>query len=349
LSGSSPLSVTYLLEDTALFGGVKVILRQANLLARRGHRVEVVSKGPEPTWFDLEAGFRQVPSFEPGSLEASDVTLATFWTTVEPALRSARGEVAHYCQGFEASYTHNQAEHPAILAAYGHRIPALAVAPHLVDLLRQRFGRPARVVPQPLEPFFRPREAEDPTPSKTPRILVTAPFEIDWKGVKTALLAARQLKEAGLAFDLVRLSQWPQTEAEKEIIRADEFHTHLTPEQAARLVRSCDLLLAPSWEQEGFGLPVLEAMASGVPVIASDIACFRGFAGEAARLVPFDQPAAFAAAAKEALESSELWLKLRRAGLEVVERSYGEEQATARAEEALRWVATGAWRQELDR
>lgn len=37
---------------------------------------------------------------------------------------------------------------------------------------------------------------------------------------------------------------------------------------------------------EGFGLPVLEAMAAGVPVVASDIAPLREVAGDAAMLVP---------------------------------------------------------------
>ena len=66
-------------------------------------------------------------------------------------------------------------------------------------------------------------------------------------------------------------------------------------------MRGVDLVLAPSWEQEGFGLPVLEAMACGVPVVASEISAFRGFAGGAAVLVPFDRPDRFAAAAAELL------------------------------------------------
>ena len=37
---------------------------------------------------------------------------------------------------------------------------------------------------------------------------------------------------------------------------------------------------------EGFGLPVLEAMAAGLPVVASDIEVVREVAGDAAHLVP---------------------------------------------------------------
>jgi len=42
LPAVTKLDIVYLLEAAPLFGGVKVVLHQANLLAARGHRVTIV-------------------------------------------------------------------------------------------------------------------------------------------------------------------------------------------------------------------------------------------------------------------------------------------------------------------
>lgn len=345
-----PLAVTYLLAGTELFGGTKVALHQANLMARRGHRVTVASPDPPPDWYPVEGSFLRLAGLAPAALPASDVTVATFWTTLAAAA-AAPGEAVHFCQGFEASYTHNAADHPAILAAYATPLPGWAVAPHLAELLRARFGRPARVVPQPLEPFWRapfrrgPGAGSGAGSGQPARILVPSPFEIDWKGVRTALAAVRRLRESGFACRLVRLSQWPLSAAERELLAPDEYHCRLPPPEVARLVAGCDLALCPSWEQEGFGLPALEAMACGVPVVASGVSCYRSFAAAAARLVAFDDPDAFARAAREILEDPALWRRMRCAGRRVAVR-HREDRAGAAAEAALRWVASGEWRRE---
>ena len=341
-----PLSVVYLLDDTVLFGGVKVVLNQANLLTRRGHHVTVLSRGPSPQWMRLEADFRQVSEFDRNSAPQADVTVATYWTTIAPALEIADGEIAHYCQGFEATYTHNTDDHPAIVDAYGHPIPALVVSPHIGRLLQKDFEKPSRHVVQPLETFWKAdwRSKLKRRSSTTARVLVVGPWEGDWKGVSTALDSVSQMRRSGRVLRLIRLSQYPLTDAERLLLAPDEYHCHLEPEEAAKLVRTCDVLLAPSWEQEGFGLPVLEAFASGVPVVASDISCFREFAEDAATLVPPRDPASLAAAATELLESPRFWRRHRKAGFAVAHR-FNPRLAAESAEEALQWVASGQWRQ----
>lgn len=352
-----PLRLSYLLEDTALFGGTKIALHQANLMHRRGHRVTVVSTGEAPDWYPLEAELRTVERLEPRVVPPGDLCIATFWTTIAAALDAPCRQVVHYCQGYEGGFGHNRADHPAIEEAYRRPLPAMVVSPHLARLLEERFHRSARWVPQPLEDFWRSRPWWERwrlpfarswrRPRRRPRVLVTSPFEIEWKGVETALRAVQILRQRGRDLHLVRLNQWPLCEEEKALLAPDEVHQRLLPRQVARLMAGCDLLLAPSWEPEGFGLPVLEAMARGLPVVASDVSCFRDYAAPAARLVPWERPEAFADAVEEILSSPRTWRRMRRAGRRVAAR-FTEERSADAAEEALFWALDGALESALD-
>ena len=99
------------------------------------------------------------------------------------------------------------------------------------------------------------------------------------------------------------------------------------------LLRSAEAFVLAS-EAEGYGLPLAEALCCGVPSVVSDVPALREVAGGAALLVPPGDPAALAAALREALEP-ETSARLAAA-------------AVARGR-ALRWDgAVAAWRRLLE-
>jgi glycosyltransferase involved in cell wall biosynthesis len=83
----------------------------------------------------------------------------------------------------------------------------------------------------------------------------------------------------------------PFTDAQLQLVRdlniEDSIHvlSGLTPSVLAAVYRRTDLLLQTS-DSEGFGLPVVEALACGCPVVASDIPVLREVGGSAAAYCP---------------------------------------------------------------
>lgn len=87
----------------------------------------------------------------------------------------------------------------------------------------------------------------------------------------------------------------------------------LSRAEVITLLQSAGALLQPSL-YEGFALPVLEAMACGCPVVASDIPALREVTAGAAQFFPADDARALGAALSEITGSEELRKSLGRAG-----------------------------------
>ena len=76
------------------------------------------------------------------------------------------------------------------------------------------------------------------------------------------------------------------------------------PDDELRAVYAGAVLFAFPSRHEGFGLPVLEAMAQGTPVVCADIPALREVAGGAAHLVPPMDTEAWVAALGDLLEGA---------------------------------------------
>ena len=76
---------------------------------------------------------------------------------------------------------------------------------------------------------------------------------------------------------------------------------YLPEDDLARMVAGAAALVFPSW-YEGFGLPALEALACGTPVVATDLPALREVLGDQAELVPPGDAASMADALAKVLD-----------------------------------------------
>jgi len=108
--------------------------------------------------------------------------------------------------------------------------------------------------------------------------------------------------------------------------------TGFLPREDLPVVYSMALVCAYLSIYEGFGLPVLEAMACGTPVVASDIPVFREWTAGAAVLVPPDDPGQVANQLHRMLNSQETRQRLSESGLRLASELTWERTAHAALE-----------------
>ncbi len=141
------------------------------------------------------------------------------------------------------------------------------------------------------------------------------------KNLPTLLRAFASLKRDGLPHALVIAGKrgWKCREvfalpAELGIEADVRFLGYIEETDLAGLYGGAELFAFPSLV-EGFGLPPLEAMACGTPVVTSDAEALVETAGDAAEHAPVLDPQALAEAIRRVLGDAALRERLRAAGL----------------------------------
>lgn len=136
------------------------------------------------------------------------------------------------------------------------------------------------------------------------------------QGLLTAHAALPEALQRRFPLLLAGAPGWNNAELLREIERRSA-HVRLLGYAAdsdlPALYAAADVLAYPSW-YEGFGLPVLEALACGCPVLTSTDAALSEVCGDAALQTPADDPETMSARLRELLEDEGLRAGLRQRG-----------------------------------
>lgn len=147
-----------------------------------------------------------------------------------------------------------------------------------------------------------------------------------WSKLPAALRQAHQLLFAGRMPD-GNVSELRHI-AKRHGLKDDEllFSGYVRDEELVQLYNLCKLYVFPSWH-EGFGLPALEAMACGAPVIGANTTSLPEVIGlEEALFDPFDV-ASISERVARALEDEAFHARLRRHGLQQAKKFSWDETA----------------------
>lgn len=141
------------------------------------------------------------------------------------------------------------------------------------------------------------------------------------KNLPTLLKAFRQLHDRGFDVHLAIVGRrgWLYEEifstvTELKLTEHVHFLENVSDKDLARLYNAACCLTLPSY-YEGFGLPPLEAMACGTPVVVSDRGSLPEVVGDAGLLIDPDEPESLSDALSRVLEDSVLRTSMRKRGI----------------------------------
>jgi glycosyltransferase involved in cell wall biosynthesis len=198
----------------------------------------------------------------------ADVVIATWWETAFDIVHfpSSKGRKFYFVQHHEV-HPHL----PVHISGGSYYLPLkkITISSWLVDTMRDVYDDDtAALVPNSVDRslFFAPERARQLVPT-IGLMYSTIPF----KGVDLALRAVEIVR---LSMPSLRIVAFGAQRPTRRLSLPEGSVFHLRPAQAKlrEIYACCDVFITAS-RSEGFGLPILEAMACRTPVVASRTGC----------------------------------------------------------------------------
>lgn len=333
--------ITFILSSLKLSGGNRVVIEYANCMIARGHQVRLLVPGNSTdadmaqlldhevqiteTRYPLDKatgliGQARLALEMAKRVPVSDVILSTHTpTTLVNWIASRflhRGPGVWLCQDYPEMFARRPFNAWLFQHALGWHRGGLAISQYSREIV-QRFAPQSEIIIvgeglslyKTVKDLAIHRRHRDPN---DPLVLFYIGDMRPRKGLREFLLAADLVYEKQPSLLL-----WVASKEKCTFESRVPYHFYERPTDAelVRLYTDCDAFVSTSWF-EGFGLPPLEAMACGAPVVMTDSLGVREYAKnrENCLLVPPRDPQALAGAILEIFSDQSLAEQLRRNG-----------------------------------
>lgn len=332
-SGFHKAGVAFTILDSSVTGGGPLIVfRYVNWLAALGVDVAVYSNDDPPPGLKLDARFHRISDEAKRYASITEPVVIAYSVLELPALlrycKTEAKRIFHLCQGAEDfnyhGHTYASLMAPKAIFEILHSLPVgrLAVSAHIKDYFNRQYHQRTHTILNGIDlSIFTPR----------PKRTVTDNITVMIVGSPDRLLKGSSIVRQALALLADKHPEWKlhlNIVSGQKVVSGDaapgssagftcSVHWGLVGEEMRRMYHQTDVYVNCAW-YEGFGLPSLEAMACGVPVIQADNRGLDGIAADRQNclMVPPHDPRIMAQALEDLIKDHELRDRLIAQGLE---------------------------------
>jgi len=300
------MRIAYFIRNIGVSGGVKVVLQHVQMLKEEGYDVTLFTQNVKDSW-DLKEKPVIMDPDDLRDLSAFDIVVASIYHDVKMLFAKGARKLVHLCQGYEPVDYLSRITGESITERYQRKgffsrlesrldllkfkkrirqiesvytLPTVkaAVSKHLVQLLEGKYRQRCALIQNGIDlNVFRPAPERKWGADGKIRLLSVGSADVGFKGIGDTLDAVELLQKRGFRIELIRVSPGFPSAREKESGLVSRFLTGLKEGEMAQLYREADVFVSSSLEGEGFGLPAIEALASGAPSILTDVSTYRNF------------------------------------------------------------------------
>jgi glycosyltransferase involved in cell wall biosynthesis len=234
--------------------------------------------GNHVDWFDLKANLMRVPALSERFIQKADIIVATRWDIAFNVSRCEKdkGKKFYLIQHYETWLGPKE----KIEETYKLGLHNIVISNWLKKVVEGTGAKVEALIPDGVDfgQFY-------PEPNGQPNEVISSglirgqfrilmPYrEQKWKGVEDGIKAFEIVSKEYEGAKLVMFGP----RKGKDVPEYAEFHENISTDKLRKLYNSCDLLVYPS-HAEGFGLPPMEAMACGLPVVSTEVGAIPDYA-----------------------------------------------------------------------